>query len=429
MKSLHRRHKHKVRHSIKGRLMIAFVALAAASTAVFSFGMQQWLHAGWDNWVRPLVADYADRMAAELGNPPEPARAAALAARLPITVRIDGPAVQYASDPARSPRGPWRIVRQSADGHRITFGLAQPPDAMRPRMIGWATLAALLLLTMLAWAMVRRQLAPLAAIGAGVEAYGRGEFEQPIPVKRRDELGLLTERINGMAVKLNGMLQSQRALLLAISHELRSPLTRARVNAELVDDGTPRQALLRDLAEMGDLITSLLESERLAQGHAALLTEAVDLAALARELVATQFEGQAVHFELDKSIGPVRADRDRLRLLLRNLLANALHHGAAAEPPTLFLRREAEGRIALGVRDHGAGVAPGQLERLGEAFWRPDDARTRGAGGVGLGLFLCRRVAQAHGGELRLRDAAPGLEACAVWTPESALVTPPAASA
>jgi signal transduction histidine kinase len=312
----------------------------------------------------------------------------------------------------------WGLVRHTADGHRITFGLTRPPDAMRPRLVGWATLAVLLALTALAYTAVRRLLAPLDVIGAGVEAYGRGEFAAPIAVHRDDELGALADRINGMATSLHGMLEAKRALLLAISHELRSPLTRARVNVELLDDSEPRRALLHDLGEMRDLIDNLLESERLAQGHAALRPEPTDLAALATELVGAQFEDCALRQELDDVGGPVRADPTRLRLLLRNLIDNALRHGAgAAEPPAVFLRREADGQIALGVRDGGPGVAADQLSRLGEAFHRPDGARTRATGGVGLGLALARSVAQAHGGTLRIRRMEPGLEVSAVWPP------------
>ena len=169
-----------------------------------------------------------------------------------------------------------------------------------------------------------------------------------------------------------------------------------------------------------DLITQLLESERLAQGHSALQAEACDLAALARDLLQTQFEGRGVALGLDDTMAPVTADPTRMRLLLRNLVDNALRHGAgAATPPTLFLRTEADGRLALGVRDHGPGVAADRLQQLGEAFYRPDGARTRSTGGVGLGLTLCRLVAQAHGGELRIRRAEPGLEVSAVWAPAS----------
>jgi signal transduction histidine kinase len=215
------------------------------------------------------------------------------------------------------------------------------------------------------------------------------------------------------------MLDAKRALLLAISHELRSPLTPARVNAELLDDTPERQALLRDLGEMRDLISTLLESERLAQGHTALQAEPTDLAALARSVAAEALEaGQAVALQLDSTVGAVQADPVRLKLLLRNLLANVLRHAAQApHPPELFLRREPEGILAFGVRDHGPGVDAGQLAHLGEAFYRPDSARTRAAGGVGLGLHLCRLVAQAHGGQLRVAAAEPGLAVAMVWRP------------
>jgi signal transduction histidine kinase len=420
--------------SIKGRLVGLFLLLALCTSVVFLMGMQRLLHNGWEGYAKPMVADYVDRLALEIGSPPDPARAMSLAQRLPISVRIEGPLVQFDSRPPRGRRATpealeardetaagWGLVRSTADGHRISFGLARPPSAMRSRLVGWATLLALLGLTAIAYLAVRRLLAPLDAITVGVQAYGRGEFAAPIPVPRRDELGRLAEQINLMASNLSGMLEAKRALLLAISHELRSPLTRARVNAELVDDGEARQALLRDLGEMRDLITSLLESERLAQGHAALHAEPTDLAALARQVAAAVPDAAppALHLKLDERIGPVRVDPTRMTLLLRNLIANALRHSVGAgAPPEVFLVREADGRIALGVRDHGPGVDEDQLSQLGQAFHRPETARTRATGGVGLGLYLCRLVAQAHGGELRLRRAEPGLEVAAVWAPQ-----------
>jgi signal transduction histidine kinase len=168
---------------------------------------------------------------------------------------------------------------------------------------------------------------------------------------------------------------------------------------------------------MRDLVATLLESERLQRGHAALQAAPLDLAALLHELAA---EGGA---EADIAIAPARAtlDETRVRLMLRNLLSNARRHAAGApRPPQLFLRAEPDGRWALGLRDHGPGVADEQLARLGEPFHRPDAARTRSAGGVGLGLHLCRQVAQAHGGELRIRNARPGLEVAMVWPPRDA---------
>ncbi len=407
--------------------MLLFVLLALGTAAIFLLGMQRLLQGGWQNYARPLVADYVDRLAAQIGSPPDVQRAKALTQALPITVRIEGPLVQYDSHPHRRSyrhdperdlgSAGWGLVRNTADGHRLSFGLAAAPDASRPRIFGWLTLAGLLLLTAAAYFTVRRILKPLEPIGAGVAAFGAGDFSQPIRVARPDELGALAERINGMAANLSGMLDAKRTLLLAISHELRSPLTRARVNAELLDDSPERQALLRDLAEMGDLISSLLESERLAAGHRALHAELTDLPALARDTVDALAPPMAVTLQL-AAVPPQRVDPTRLRLLLRNLLENTRRHASGAgQAPELFLRHEPNGQLALGVRDFGPGVPEAQLAPLAQAFYRPDSARTRDSGGVGLGLYLCRLVAQAHGGELQLRNANPGLEVAMWWRP------------
>lgn len=427
--------RYRLRHSLQWRLVALFLLLALATTAVFVAGFQRVLQGGWSGYAKPLVTDYVDRLAAEIGNPPDAARARAIVQRLPVAIRIEGPLVQYDSHPDRLDRqqrrhvserdrpdadaadaADWSLRRSTADGHRITFGLADPSPQLRRRSVGWITLALLLGLTGLAYLYVRRLLRPLDDIRAGAQRFGRGEFARPIPQRRRDELGDLADHINTMAGNLHGMLDAKRALLLAISHELRSPLTRARVNAELVHEGAARDALLRDLAEMRDLIADLLESERLAAGHRALNAEPTDLPALVRELVTAQFSGRPLTLKLDESIVDTDADATRIRLLLRNLVANALRHSAgAAQPPEVFLRREAPGRIALGVRDFGPGVAAEHLPHLAEPFYRADSARQRATGGVGLGLYLCRLVAEAHGGGLLIRRAEPGLEVTAWW--------------
>ena len=429
----HRWHsaRHRWRHSLKWRLVTLFLLLALATTAVFLFGMQRVLQGGWQGYAKPLVADTVDKLAAEIGSPPDEARAKAIVARLPVSIRIDGPLLHYDSHPEyRVPQRwnhsdgerefgaeGWGLTRTTADGHRIAFGLAGPLPESRPRTFGWITLAALLLLTTLAYAVVRRMLRPLDDIGAGVARFGSGAFEPLIPVRRQDELGDLAERINRMAASLHGKLDAKRALLLAISHELRSPLTRARVNAELVEEGEHRSALLRDLGEMRDLITELLESERLASGHAALHTEPVDLSALVRELVAAQWPDAGLALQLDERMGPVPADAMRVRLLLRNLVDNALRHSPGAPtPPLVTLTRDTSGQVQLSVRDFGPGVAEEHLAHLAEPFYRIDSARQRATGGFGLGLYLCQLVAQAHGGELRIRRAEPGLEVTAAWT-------------
>ena len=411
-----------MRHSLKARLVALFLLLAFALSGAFLFGMQKALSIGWRDAAKPLVGDYVDRLAAEVGSPPSIERARALTERLPITVRIDGPRIHWESHPRASEDSHWRahdrwamedglLARTSADGHRIAFGLNVQPWRERPRIWAWSTLVTLLLLTLVAYKYVRRLLRPLDDIRAGAQRFGRGEFADAIPVRRNDELGELAGDVNAMASSIHQMLEAKRALLLAISHELRSPITRARLHAELLPehDGETtvrREGLLRELQEMADLVTELLESERLGQGHAALQREPTDLGELVRDAT----RGLALTTEIEPDLPRLDLDRMRRRLLVRNLVDHALRHGSAAQAPLVRLARDVEQGVALTVRDFGPGVDEAVLPQLAEPFYRPDVSRERATGGVGLGLYLSRLVAQAHGAAFTVRNARPGLE-------------------
>ena len=437
----HRRARHALAYSLRVRLVALFLLLALAMAGTFLFGMQHALSVGWRDAARPLMADYVDRLAAEIGNPPSPERAEKLVQRLPVTVRISGPQVNWRSHPEAPQRQPrwkdtwsdedWRhneprlLERTTLDGHRIQFGLNVQLWQDRPRLVGWITLAVLLALTALAYARVRRLLRPLDDIRAGALRFGQGDFAQRIPVRRPnrpDELGELAATINTMGGDIHQMLEAKRALLLAISHELRSPLTRARLNTELLPETgevqPSRAALLRDLGLMRDLITDLLESERLASPHAALQREPTDLAALVDEVVSSLPGAPAVRQHIAPTLPTLALDRTRMRLLLRNLLDNALRHNdGVSQPPTIEVQvdKAADGQdtgqgVRISVRDHGPGVPEDQLSHLAQPFYRPDAARDRSTGGVGLGLYLCKLVVQAHGGTFSVRNAQPGLE-------------------
>lgn len=434
----HRRAHRALRHSLKLRLVALFLMLALATTVAFVGGMQKALTVGWRDAARPLVSDYVDRLVADLGTPPSVEKAQALAGRLPVEVRISGPLVNWQSgedagarlwpqvrwkQPVGDDAGPDAplLSRTTADGHRVQLGLNHRIWQDKPRRVGWITLAVLLALTGIAFAYVRRMLRPLDDIRDGARRFGSGEFGQPIPIRRNDELGQLAGDVNAMAHSTHQMLEAKRGLLLAISHELRSPLTRARLNTELLPE-TPdvqaqRQALLRDLAAMRDLVSDLLEGERLGRGHAALAREPTDLAALAREVVGQLAQERAealadgrITLEIGQGLPVLALDPLRMRLLLRNLLDNALRHSAGVALPPVLQLRARQGGIALVVRDHGPGVDEAALPHLAEPFYRPDAARERTTGGVGLGLYLCKLVAQAHGASFALRNARPGLE-------------------
>lgn len=487
-----------LQRSLKLRIVLVFVLLALALMMLFWQGAQRVVVLGWREAAKPLLTDYVSHLAADIvvDGSPQVERAQALVARLPVTVDIRGPAVNWSSHPGQT--AGWGgegfgnrvsiLSRDSPDGHQIRFGIDRA--VFGPHRHGFLIgLSVLLGLTFLAWLYVRHQLSPLDAIGAGAARFGRGDFSRPIPAHhagRPDELGKLASTVNIMGEDIRQMLDAKRTLLLAISHELRSPLTRARLHTELLpeDDADvrpQRSALMRDLQEMSRLIADLLESERLAGRHAALQREPVALPALVasvcEELRARYPRTAEVHLHADAALPVLQLDAARMRLLMRNLLDNALRHGAPAtgvavaasavgtpssssaasappvrcttpegkadehvlpvsekgfagasgatevhgagsvceqheaKPPEVRLCSLPDGGVRIEVRDFGPGVPEDQIPRLAQAFHRPDSARTRRAGGVGLGLYLCRLVAEAHGGRFEVANAHPGLRA------------------
>ena len=410
----------RLQRSLSVRLTVLFLFLAVVLAVVFLYGMRLALSRNFHDVMRPHIEHHIDALAAEIGTPPSIERAQALVARLPLKAAIRGPRFNWSSHPdsdvdfsvvgADDRLHPPVHLRALADGHRIMFRFPKPDREGRPAIIGAITLAVLLLLTAATYWLVRRLFLPLDDIRAGAIRFGSGDFSQPIPKRRDDDLSDLASEINAMAVDIQRMLDAKRQLLLAISHELRSPLARARLNTELLAECGERDALLRDLAVMRDLIEKLLEGERLNDRHAALHPEPTDLNALVDETVADALGQGRLEIELAPRLPTLMLDRTRLQLLLHNLIDNALRYGReAAKPPIVVTTIEAH-RARLSVRDFGPGVAAAHLTQLTEPFYRTDQARTRGRGGVGLGLYLCRRIAEAHGGTLSLRNAHPGLE-------------------
>lgn len=260
---------------------------------------------------------------------------------------------------------------------------------------------------------VRRLFYPLQDIRVGARRIREGQLDYRIPIRRQDELGRLSERINRMADEVQRMLEGQRQLLLSISHELRTPLTRARLALEFIHDREVRAHLEYDLSSMERMITELLEGERLNTRGREMSRSRVNLTKLMAEVMRGDFpnDRHRVSLSLPPSAAHLSVNAARLRMLVRNLVENALRYNPQEGPPVEVSLRMDDNAAVIRVQDHGPGIEPQHLEQVTSAFYRTDPSRGAGTGRHGLGLYLCRLIAEAHGGKVEVASP-PGSGAC-----------------
>lgn len=358
----------------------------------------------------------------DIGTPPNLSNAMRLAEELDWTINIRNPIMRWSSDPdyrldvdestfsrnlttdaevrninnediIRVNRGGYDfyLYQRSLDENRINFFVVYVGSALA------------VIVLFLNYFMVNKLLAPVRMLRRGAERIQKGDLGYRVESNRQDELGELTESINHMADSLQSMLEAKRQLLMAISHELRTPITKAKLRLEFMPDTEEKEQLREDIDEIDLLISDLLEAERLNNEHAVLVDEPVFISEFVQG-VSEQFldyEG-GLHIECPEEDREFHMDRLRIRLLITNLLNNAIRHGES-NPITVRLEYHGE-RAVLEVIDQGEGIPAEHLGQITEPFYRADSSRQRNTGGFGLGLYLCRLIAQAHGGELMIRS-------------------------
>ncbi len=242
-----------------------------------------------------------------------------------------------------------------------------------------------------AYPVARRITRRLERLQVGVDRLGQGDLATRVDVEGSDEVAQLAARFNAAAERIEQLVQSHRTLLANASHELRSPLARVRMAAEMLGaDARPdlKHELERDIAELDALIEEILLASRLDSTDVRSEFERVDLTALVAE------ECTRIGAQCDARPAAVQGSPRLLRRLVRNLLENARRHGHGAPfEAKVFVDRGA----VLEVSDRGPGVAADERERIFEPFYRARGA-AESAGGAGLGLALVRRIAEQHGG-------------------------------
>jgi signal transduction histidine kinase len=318
--------------------------------------------------------------------------------------------------------GELRVIGEPADAENpqtvlVAMSVAEVEGSLQVVRTAMIVGAPLLVggFAMVCWLLVGSALRPVAALRRGAEDITTTRQAGRLPVPDADdEVRRLALTLNDMLERLERSSARQRSFVADAAHELRSPLTAIRTQLE-VARAHPQQAdwpqvstnALADVERLSRLVDDLLVLARLEDG-AVPPVEAVDLAHVADKIVARTVADVSLRREGDDEV-IVRADVDAMQRVVANLVDNAVRY--AATTVIVDVRDGAGGGAVVSVADDGPGIPAEQRDHVFERFTRLDHARSRDAGGAGLGLAIVRELVRSQGGEVSLEDNAPGLRA------------------
>jgi signal transduction histidine kinase len=336
------------------------------------------------------------------------------ARRLDVEIRYEGPRGTWTTSVSLPSIADVRDGRLTGPAARRDYRIESAPDGgaylfvwhfgrgnrgVHNKLL-WLLLFLMIGVVMAAWAFQRRLLRPVRWLDEGVAELSSGRLDVAVPVRTHDEFGVLTQAFNRMVERVSQMVQASDRLLLDVSHELRSPLTRLKVALEFLPEGEQRAGMTADVNEMERMVSELLELERLRDGRGVRMVRQ-DLLPILRE-VAAGFRDRppGVRELINEREIVVDIDADRMRMVFRNLLDNAFKYSLPDSRAVELSTSQSGDNLVVRVSDDGPGIPESDLDSIFEPFFRVDRSRTRSTGGYGLGLSICKRVMEAHGGAI-----------------------------
>jgi signal transduction histidine kinase len=309
------------------------------------------------------------------------------------------------SEFARGPPRGWGVSINStlADGTPVHVFVEVPRSvAYSPSTLAWHLIVVSAVTIVLVALTVTWVTRPFSELADAAERLGRDLDAPPLPEHGATELRRAARAFNSMQERLSRYLKSRVTALSAISHDLKTPITRMRLRAELIEDAPLRESLLRDMAELERMVRSSLEFIRGLES--AEPAQPTDINALIESVCSDYREAGHEVLTAGYASAPFPAQTQALKHCLTNIIDNACKYGGKARIEV----RDDEQEMVIKVRDFGQGVPEAELERVFEPFYRLESSRSRDTGGTGLGLAIARNVAQLHHGHVSIRNHPEG---------------------
>ena len=268
---------------------------------------------------------------------------------------------------------------------------------------------------------------PLKDLTQATKRMAKGDFSEPLPIYGSDEIGDLSRSFNSMANELEKSTELRQQMVADISHELRTPLTVLSSKLEFtLEQNTPLEmeevaVLYDEVIRLRGLVGELQDLSKLEAGHAMLDKTLISFPAYFSDfqvLLEAEAESREIDLRVDLASDAVYcyADPKRLKQIILNLVNNAFRYTAEGGAITIRTWQDAYG-FYFSVQDTGIGIAPDELERIFERFYRTDQSRHRESGGSGLGLAITKALVDAHGGWIKAESQLQAGSIFTVWLP------------
>lgn len=318
-----------------------------------------------------------------------------------------------------------QIQAQLVEGFQFAWG----------RGMVWAGLLGGVAAGGMSYWLSQRILQPLLEMEEITRTFASGDLDHRLPEYEILELTQLAHSVNQMAADLQGVEQRRRDLVSDLSHELRTPLTILKGYLEGLADGTIEadgsvyDRLARETTRLQRLVNDLQELSQLESGYLPIHTEptAVQdiLASVMSRFADQRLPNDPVQLTLTcpDELPLVQADAERIEQVLVNLLSNALRYTQTGRVDVMAW--PTSDHVWIAVKDTGPGIAPEDLTHVFDRFWRADRSRDRASGGTGIGLTICRRLVELHGGRIEVESTLGEGSVFRFWIPVAAAHPPP----
>jgi signal transduction histidine kinase len=379
-----------------------------------------------DKKPRKFLRDFSRRMERsliyEVGIPPDPDKAKQICEDLQIDMRFEGKTASWTSD-NNMPyiddilSNPENKQRFEEDESIIVFHKRKPYSVIRfPQGVfiikpfeqqrffntEQAIILLILFITLiivLLYFLLRSLFSPLKELSAAVHSIGEGNYDVKLPEQRNDELGELSNSVSEMSQKISASIKSKEQLLIDVSHELRSPLTRIKLGLEV---GSPKERIQEDIYEMEKMISSLLENYRFDAGYNKISPQITEISQLIKETADEYTQQNRLVLQLPPENIYVLADMDKMQIVFRNIIDNALKY--SSDIVNISVKKQNNFAV-IAFEDKGTGISQKDLNNIFEPFYRADPSRSRKTGGFGLGLSISKKIIDAHKGEISISSA------------------------